>query len=111
MTIQHPSRATLQDVLNAIDSTGNIASKRKQDMRSAVRLAAKVIGAEPQMIAADPRGIGRRLDEASPISMGLSTGRWANSKSLLRAALALAVPGDARCQHGAPVAGVGEFCG
>lgn len=91
MTSKTPSRATLQDVLNAINGAENITDKRKQDMRSAVRLAAKVIGAEPQMITADPRDIGRRFDEASPISMGLSAGRWRNSKSLLRAALALAV--------------------
>ena len=89
MTTTTPSRATLQDVLTAIDTAQDITGKRKQDMRSAVRLAAKVIGAEPHMIAADPRGLGRRLNDASAISMGLSAGRWANSRSLLRAALNL----------------------
>lgn len=87
-----PSRATLRDVLFAIDGTLGLTDKRKQDLRSAVRLAAKVLGAEPQRIAADPRGIGRRLERLSAISLGLSAGRWANCRSLLRSALVLVVP-------------------
>lgn len=92
MTNQSPSRATLQDVLSAIDSAHDLSGKRKQDLRSAVRLAAKVLGAEPQLIAADPRAIGRRLDGISHLSLGVSAGRWANSRSLLRSALKLVVP-------------------
>ena len=92
MTTQSPSRATLQDVLSAIDGAHDLTGKRKQDLRSAVRLAAKVLGAEPQLIAADPRGIGRRLDGISHLSLGVSAGRWANSRSLLRSALKLVVP-------------------
>ena len=92
MTTQSRSRATLQDVLSAIDGADELTGKRKQDLRSAVRLAAKVIGAEPQLIAADPRAIGRRLDGISHLSLGVSAGRWANSRSLLRSALKLVVP-------------------
>ena len=92
MTTTTPSRATLQDLLTAVDTAQDITAKRKQDMRSAVRLAARVIGAELHMIAADPRALGRRLDAASAISLGLSSGRWANIRSLLRAALRLVVP-------------------
>jgi hypothetical protein len=54
MTTQSPSRATLQDALSVIDAAHDLTGKRKQDLRSAVRLAAKVLGAEPQLIAADP---------------------------------------------------------
>ena len=92
MTTQSPSRATLQDVLSAIDSANDLSGKRKQDLRSAVRLASKVLGTEPQLIVADPRAIGRRLDGISHLSLGLSAGRWANSRSLLRSALKLVVP-------------------
>ena len=91
MSTSAPSRATLQDVLNAIDNSLDVTVKRKQDLRSAVRLVAKVLGHEPHLIVADPRGLGRRLDEFSSINFGLSAGRWANSRSLLRAALGLVV--------------------
>jgi integrase len=99
MTTPTHSRATLQDVLAAIDQAHDLSDKRRQDLRSAVCLAAKVLATEPHLIAADPRGIGRRFDEASPISMGLSAGRWANVRSLLRSALKLVVavmPGAGR---------------
>ena len=92
MSQPNPSRATLQVVLTAIDTAPGLTGRRKQDMRSAVRLVAKVLGAEPHLIAADPRGIGRRLDGISHLSLGVSEGRWANSRSLLRAALKLVVP-------------------
>ena len=92
MTQNTASRATLQDVLNAIDGATDITGKRKQDLRSAVRLAAKAFGTEPHFVAADPRGLGRRLDAVSPLSLGLSVGRWANARSLLRSALSLSVP-------------------
>ena len=92
MTTSTPSRTTLQDVLDAIDSASGITGKRKQDLRSAVRLAARVLGQEPHLIAADPRGLGHRLNGVSPLSFGLSAGRWANCRSLLRSALALKVP-------------------
>ena len=92
MTIPAASRATLQDVLDAIDSAPAITGKRKQDLRSAVRLAAKVLGQQPHEVAAYPRGLGRRLDSVSGLSLGLSVGRWANVRSLLRSALSLTVP-------------------
>ena len=92
MTTQTLSRATLQDVLIAIDGALDITAKRKQDLRSAVRLVAKVLDAETHLIVADPRGLGRRLETVSPLSLGLSAGRWANSRSLLRSALKLVVP-------------------
>jgi integrase len=92
LATQNPSRASLQDVLAAIDLEQGLPPKRRQDLRSAVRLVAKVMEREPQLIAADPRGLGRRLEGISPLSLGLSAGRWANTRSLLRAALKLVVP-------------------
>lgn len=92
MTSNSPSRATLQDVLKAIDDAHDLNSRRKQDMRSAVRLIAKAIGLEPQQILADPRGLGNALGRISPRSLGLSDGRWANCRSLLRAAMRLVRP-------------------
>ena len=92
MSTPNPSRATLKDVLVAIDEAPGVSGRRKQDLRSAVRLVAKVLGADPKVIAADPRGLGRRLDGVSHLSLGVSEGRWANSRSLLRSALKLVVP-------------------
>ncbi len=92
MTISTASRATLQDVLTAIDTAPDVTGKRKQDLRSAVRLTAKLLGQAPHDVAADPRGLGRRLDSVSGLSLGLSVGRWANVRSLLRSALSLSVP-------------------
>ena len=92
MSNQAASRATLQTVLVAIDEATNITGKRKQDLRSAIRLVAKILEMEPHLILADPRGIGRRLETVSPLSLGISGGRWANSRSLMRSALTLVVP-------------------
>ena len=92
MSIPSPSRGTLQDVLNAIEAAPDVTAKRKQDLRSAVRLVVKVLGTQPELLVADPRGIGRRLDGVSHLSLGLSAGRWSNSKSLLRSALKLVGP-------------------
>ena len=91
MSTPKSSRATLQDVLKAIDVAPGLSTKRKQDLRSALRLIAKVLGADPQLIVADPRGIGRRLDGISHLRVGVSEGRWANSRSLLRSSLKLVV--------------------
>jgi hypothetical protein len=49
MTTSTPSRASLRDVLSAIDGARDLTGKRKQDLRSAVRLAAKALGTEPHL--------------------------------------------------------------
>ena len=85
------SRATLGEVITLI-SNADLPERQKQDLRSAVRTAAKLLGAEPEAIAADPAALRRRLEGLSPEAYGLSRGRWANIRSLLGKALALARP-------------------
>jgi hypothetical protein len=73
-------------------SKADSSEKQKQDMRSAVRTVAKMLGAEPAAIAADPLLLRRRLEGIHPEGQALSRGRWANVRSLLCKALALARP-------------------
>src|SRR5262249_29376825 len=73
-------------------SKADLPKRQKQDMRSAVRILAKLLGTEPAAIAVEPAALRRRLDELSPEAYGLSRGRWANIRSLLGKAIALARP-------------------
>jgi integrase len=91
MTVTQPSRTTLADVISLI-SLSDLTDRQKQDMRSAVRTAAKALGAIPEDIHADVVAIRRRLDALSPEALGLTRGRWANMRSLLGKAMALARP-------------------
>jgi hypothetical protein len=91
MTTENPSRATLADLISLISNV-EIADRQKQDLRSAVNTVAKVLGADPAAVAADPILLRRRLEQISPKALGLSQGRWANVRSLLGKALALARP-------------------
>ena len=86
-----PSRATLEDVISLI-SGSNSRDRQKQDMRSAVRTVARLLGAEPVSIPAELASLRRRLETIAPEAHGLSRGRWRNVRSLLLKALALARP-------------------
>lgn len=91
MTIPKPSRVTFADLIPLI-SNADLTDRQKQDLRSAVRTAAKALGAAPEDISADVAGLRRRLDALSPEALGMGRGRWANMRSLLGKALALARP-------------------
>jgi hypothetical protein len=91
MTTGNPSRTTLADLISLI-SKAEITDRQKQDLRSAVNTVAKVLGADPAAVATDPILLRRRLEQISPKARGLSQGRWANVRSLLGKALALARP-------------------
>lgn len=86
-----PSRATLADVLAAVQ-TAPMAERRRQDMASAVRAVARVLGRSLAAIPADLRGLNARLKHASPKAIGLTASRWNNARSLLRSALVLIGP-------------------
>jgi len=62
-------------------SKADLPERRKQDLRSAVRSVAKLLGATPPEIAADPALLRRRLEVIFPEAHGLSRGRWANIRS------------------------------
>jgi hypothetical protein len=83
--------ASLADVLRAV-SAANLTPRRKQDLASAVRTVARLLGAEPERLPISPRLLADRLNEVSPLANGISPGRWDNLRSLLRAALSLLGP-------------------
>jgi hypothetical protein len=79
---------TLADVVAAIHQT-DLPDRRRQELISAVRTAARALGRRVEELPADPRLLANRLAEVASIAIGLSPGRWANVKSLLRAAMSL----------------------
>ena len=91
MTSQTTSRMTLLDLIPLINNT-NLKKATKQDMTSAVRMVARVVGADLAEIHIVIGILRRRLDLVSPEALGISPRRWANVRSLLNRALALARP-------------------
>ena len=92
MTTTHVSRvATLADVMLAIDDL-DAPRPRRDDLKSAIRTAARVIGRDLDQIPADPRTIMAWLNAASPLAHGITKRRWDNVRSLLRTALDLVRP-------------------
>ena len=95
MATTAPSRSlsepTLADVLAAVEATDPPKTQR-QNLASAVRTVARLLGRPPELIPADPQRLAQRLQEISPLAAGLSTGRWANVRSLLNRALAMTRP-------------------
>ncbi len=91
MTTQATSRMTFLDLIPLINNT-DLKKSTKHDMTSAVRTVAKVIGSDLAEIFIDIGILRRRLDLVSPEAVGISPRRWANIRSLLNKALALAQP-------------------
>ena len=91
MSTPEPSRATLADVIAGVQAA-DLTPQRRQNMTSAVRTVARVLGRGPEQIAADASLLGRRLASVTAQQHDLSAGRWNNVRSLLRAALALVRP-------------------
>ena len=92
---------SLADVLVAIAAT-DLPARRKQDLASAVRSAARALGRPPAQVPADLRLLASRLGEVAPLALGFSKRRWNNLRSLLRAALEL-VTAMAPGRHLAPL--------
>ena len=93
--------ATLRDVVAAVRGAA-LPDRRRQDLIAALNTAARVIGAALDHIPADPVLLRRRLAEASPLAHGVTARRWANIRSLVGAAVALAVP-LAPSRHSTPL--------
>ncbi len=91
MALTNPSRTTLADVLIAVQAAP-MTERRRQDMASAVRCVAKVLGRSPADVPADPWALNAKLRQASPLANGITIARWNNVRSLLRSALTLAGP-------------------
>ncbi len=88
MSIALPSRATLNDLLELVQASA-MPLKKRQEMSSAIRTAAKVLGMELRFIPLDVASLRRKLEAASPQAHGVSQRRWANVRSLFGQALAL----------------------
>jgi hypothetical protein len=91
MSMTPASRVTIADVIVLV-SQADLPDRRKEELRSAVRTVARLIGTEPAAIAADPAALRRRLEAIAPEAHGISRGRWANVRSLLAKALAMVRP-------------------
>lgn len=100
---------TLADVLAAI-AGAELPERRKQDLASAVRSVARALGRSPEQVPADPRLLASRLAEIAPQTLGFSTARWNNIRSLLRAALGL-VTAVAPGRHLSPLSPAGKCYG
>lgn len=80
--------ATLADLLTAVAAT-DWPLTRKRDCASAIRTAAKALGAEPDEIPLNVKLLRRHLDEVAPESHGMSRQRWNNVRALLNRAVEL----------------------
>lgn len=83
--------ATLDDVIASVRKA-EIPPRQCDGLTSAVRSVARLLGCAPAEIPADARLLGMRLEKVLPQSAGISAGRLANIKSLLRQALTLHGP-------------------
>jgi integrase len=70
----------------------NLSPGQKRDLISAVKTTARLLGALPSDVAADPARLRKRLETIAPEALGLSRGRWNNIRSLVGKALSLARP-------------------
>jgi integrase len=81
---------TLQGVLDRLDERSELPTSTRQDLRSAVRKVADVLGLPPGDVPANPGFLRQRLAKVGPAAHGISKARWANIRSLLLRALRLA---------------------
>jgi integrase len=94
MSTTAPSRGdglivrTLADIVASVSRAG-FPDRRRQELISALNTAARALHRRPDDVPADPRLLANRLAEVAPVAIGLSPGRWANVKSLVRAAMSL----------------------
>jgi hypothetical protein len=82
MTVAQSSRTTLADLIPLIEQA-NLSPIQKRDQISAVKTTARLLGATPAEIDADPIKLRKRLETIAPQAVGLSRGRWNNIRSLV----------------------------
>jgi integrase len=83
------SPANLAEVTERILSLEGLQRQRRDDLMSAVRRIARLLGGHPADIPANPEALRRRLNVMTPASAGMTKRRWANVRALLTAALDL----------------------
>ena len=87
VSLAHP--ANLAEVIDRILSLEGLGRQRRDDLMSAVRIVARLLGARPADIPANPEALTRALKIMTPASAGMTKRRWANVRALLTAALDL----------------------
>jgi integrase len=85
------SALSLADLLAKV-AASNLPERKRQELSSAIRTAARALGRLPENVPADGRLLAGRLKDVEPAATGISRGRWANIRSLLRTALAVVQP-------------------
>src|SRR5579872_4014185 len=83
----HPS-PSLAHLVTAVQAAA-LTDLQKRDRVSAIRTAAKLLGAVPSEILLNVKLLRRRLEDASPEAAGISRSRWNNVRALLNRALEL----------------------
>jgi integrase len=73
----------LADVIALVQQASDLTDLQKRDQASAVRTAARLIGAQPCEISAEPLMLRRALERVAPKAHGLSRARWHNVRSLV----------------------------
>lgn len=81
---------TLADVLLHVEQETELSPGRREQLASALRTVGRVLDRRLEEIPARPGWLRDALAGVSPAAHGFGKGRWANIRSLLRAALALA---------------------
>ena len=74
--------ATLAEVMQRILSSVDLARQRRQDLMSAVRQVARLVGGMPADIPADPEALRRALSIITPAAAGMTPSRFGNVKAL-----------------------------
>ena len=110
MTISLPSRAPGSPVPSLAELADQIATdellpvRRRQEIRSALRLIGRAIGRRLEEIPASPRYLRERFTTLTPAMAGVSKGRWNNAWSLVRGALNHAGLATLRARGSEPLA-------
>jgi hypothetical protein len=79
----------LAEAMERILSLEGLHRQRRDDLLSALRQVARLLGGLPADIPANPEALRRRLNVMTPASAGMTKQRWANVRALLTAALDL----------------------
>lgn len=84
--------ANLAEVMERILSLESLPRQRRDDLMSALRQVARLVGGLPADIPADPEALKRELKLLTPAAANMRKSRWGNVRALLAAALDLTGP-------------------